>query len=105
MGEGEFHTVARLDEIPATGLKGVAVEEQKIVLVRQGDQVFALEDRCSHEEFALSDGEIVAGQIECALHGARFDPATGAPKALPAVKPVKTFECRVEGDVVRVRID
>jgi 3-phenylpropionate/trans-cinnamate dioxygenase ferredoxin component len=105
MGEEGFRTVARLGEIPATGLKGLVLDEQKIVLVRQGDQVYALEDRCSHEEFALSDGEMVAGQIECALHGARFDPATGAPKALPAVKPVKTFECRVEGDEVQVRID
>jgi 3-phenylpropionate/trans-cinnamate dioxygenase ferredoxin subunit len=101
----EFRTAARLDEIPATGLKGVVVDGQKVVLVRQGDRVYALEDQCSHEEFALSDGELVAGQIECALHGARFDPATGAPKALPAVKPVRTFDCRVEGDEVQVLID
>ncbi len=104
MGEGEFRTVARLEDIPATGLKAVEVEGRKVCLVREGDRVYALEDRCSHEEFALSDGEMVAGQVECALHGARFDPATGAPKALPAVKPVKTFECRVENGEVQVRV-
>lgn len=101
----EFQTVARLEDIPVTGLKGIAVDGQRVVLVRQGDRVYALEDRCSHEEFALSDGELVAGQLECVLHGARFDPATGAPKALPAVKPVRTFECRVEGDEIQVRLD
>ncbi|HKK27975.1 MAG TPA: non-heme iron oxygenase ferredoxin subunit [Gemmatimonadota bacterium] len=102
---GEFRTVAQVDDIPATGLKGLEVDGQKIVLVRQGNAVYALEDQCSHEEFPLSDGELVAGQLECALHGARFDPATGAPKALPAVKPVKTFECRVRDGRVEIRVD
>ncbi|HKK07469.1 MAG TPA: non-heme iron oxygenase ferredoxin subunit [Gemmatimonadota bacterium] len=102
---GEFRTVASVEDIPATGLKGLEVDGQDIVLVRQGGEIYALEDRCSHEEFRLSDGEMVAGQIECALHGARFDPATGAPKALPAVKPVRTFECRVQDGQVQVRVD
>lgn len=102
---GEFRDVASVEDIPATGLKGIEVDGKKIVLVRQGPDVYALEDCCSHEEFALSDGELVAGQLECALHGARFDPATGAPRALPAVKPVKTYDCRVEDGRIHVRVD
>jgi 3-phenylpropionate/trans-cinnamate dioxygenase ferredoxin subunit len=47
---------------------------------------------------------VTGDQITCALHGARFDLASGTPKALPAVLPVRTFECRVEGDEVQVRL-
>lgn len=96
--------VAKLEEIPDDGLKTVNVGDQGIVLIRRDGRVFALEDRCSHEEFPLSAGEVTGDQITCALHGARFDIASGAAKGLPAILPVCTFECRVEGDEVQVKI-
>jgi 3-phenylpropionate/trans-cinnamate dioxygenase ferredoxin subunit len=100
----EFTTVASLADVPESGLKTVQVDGASLVLVRRRGQVYALEDRCSHEEFPLSAGEVTGDQITCALHGARFDLASGTPKALPAVLPVRTFECRVEGDEVQVRL-
>ena len=101
----DFVTVASREEIPANGLVGLVVDEQPIVIIDQDGELFALEDRCSHEEFPLSSGECDSGEITCVLHGARFDIATGAPRALPAVMPVKTFEVRVEGDDVQVKLD
>ncbi len=100
----EFTTVASLADIPESGLKAVQVDGANLVLVRRDGRVYALEDRCSHEEFPLSAGEVTGDQITCALHGARFELASGTPKALPAVLPVRTFECRVEGDEVQVRL-
>ncbi len=100
----EFTTVASLADVPESGLKAVQVDGANLVLVRRDGRVYALEDRCSHEEFPLSAGEVTGDQITCALHGARFDLASGTPKALPAVLPVRTFECRVEGDEVQVRL-
>ncbi|MEJ2311048.1 MAG: non-heme iron oxygenase ferredoxin subunit [Gemmatimonadales bacterium] len=100
----EFTTVASLADVPESGLKTVQVNGNNLVLVRRDRRVYALEDRCSHEEFPLSAGEVTGDQITCALHGARFDLASGTPKALPAVLPVRTFECRVEGDEVQVRL-
>jgi 3-phenylpropionate/trans-cinnamate dioxygenase ferredoxin subunit len=100
----EFTTVASLADVPENGLKTVQVDGSNLVLVRRDGRVYALEDRCSHEEFPLSAGEVTGDQITCALHGARFDLASGTPKALPAVLPVRTFECRVEGDEVQVRL-
>lgn len=101
----DFVTVAGRDEIPSNGLIGRVVGEQAIVLVEQDGEIFALEDRCSHEEFPLSSGECDSGEITCVLHGARFNIVTGAPTALPAVMPVKTFEVRIEGDDVQVKLD
>ncbi len=100
----DFTTVASLADVPESGLKAVQVDGANLVLVKRDGRVYALEDRCSHEEFPLSAGEVTGDQITCALHGARFDLASGTPKALPAVLPVRTFECRVEGDEVQVRL-
>jgi 3-phenylpropionate/trans-cinnamate dioxygenase ferredoxin component len=100
-----FITVARLAELADGALLAVEVEGAKVVLARAGGRVHALQDRCSHEEFPLSDGELVGSQVMCLLHGARFDLETGAPRALPAVRPVPVYECRVEGDEIQVRLD
>ena len=70
------------------------------MLARREDEIFALEDRCSHEDFPLSEGEIVDGALECILHGARFDLRTGRALSLPAVRPVKTYRAEIrEGDI------
>jgi 3-phenylpropionate/trans-cinnamate dioxygenase ferredoxin subunit len=99
-----FVTVARLDEVPVNGLKGVVADGRGIVLINREGEIFALEDRCSHEEFPLSSGDVTGDEITCVLHGARFDIATGVPLALPAVLPVRTYEVRLEGDDIQVRL-
>ena len=100
----EFRTVAQLEDVPADTMLQVELDGQKIVLARVGERVFALHDECTHEEFPLSSGELVGKQVTCVLHGARFDLETGSPRALPAVRPVKTYEARVEGEEVQVRV-
>ena len=70
------------------------------MLARREGEIFALEDRCSHEDFPLSEGEIVDGALECVLHGARFDLRTGRAFSLPAIRPVKTYRTEIrEGDI------
>lgn len=100
----DFVTVATVEEIPEGTLHGVEVEGERIVIANRGGTFYALKDECSHEEFPLSSGELTGNQITCILHGARFDLATGAVRALPAVRPVPVYECRVEGDEVQVKV-
>lgn len=101
----DFVTVARLSELSGNTLLPVELDGVKLVLARTGDRVHALHDQCSHEEFPLSDGELDGNQVTCLLHGARFDLETGAARALPAVRPVRVYECRVEGDEIQVRLN
>ena len=77
-----------------------------IVVVRIGEQVYALEDRCSHEDFPLSDGlvEVDECQIECSRHGAMFSLETGAAFSLPAIKSVATIGVRVIDGHVEVTL-
>src|SRR3974390_1719275 len=63
-----------------------------IVIYKTTKGLFALEDRCSHEEFPLSESTPDDGVIECKKHGSRFDLESGSALTLPAVYPVKTFK-------------
>lgn len=88
------------------GESAVAFDGDTAILVVNIDGAFyALEDRCSHADFELSAGPVVDGQMECVLHGARFDPRTGAPLCGPAVAPVPRFPVRVDDGAVWTRDD
>ncbi len=62
------------------------------------DEVFAIQDLCSHAAVALSEGEVEDCTVECWLHGSRFDLRTGKPTGLPATEPVATFPVEVRDD-------
>ncbi|GHJ60261.1 (2Fe-2S)-binding protein [Nocardioides sp. OK12] len=90
----------RLDEVPADEGLAVTVDDVAVVVARDGDDVHALQDLCSHAAVALSEGEVAGGVIECWLHGSCFDLRTGKPTGLPATEPVSTFPVEVrDGDV------
>ena len=92
--------MARLAYFAVGQLKSVDADGTHAVLANVDGTVCALIDRCPHEEFPLSDGELDGGDVVCSYHGARFDACTGRRKALPAVLPVRSFPVDVrEGDV------
>jgi 3-phenylpropionate/trans-cinnamate dioxygenase ferredoxin subunit len=75
-----------------------------ICVARVGNEVFAIEDNCSHQDAALSEGEQSGYKIECWLHSAEFDLRTGAALTPPASQSVKTFPVSVDGNNVVVEI-
>lgn len=77
-----------------------------VVFNHEGD-LYALEDRCTHEDFELSVGELDKDEpvIECVLHGARFDVRDGRALCAPAYLPVATFPVKVEDGIVYSRDD
>ena len=74
----------------------VMAGEDPICLVSTGGNVFALSDRCSHEDTPLSEGQLYEEWIECPMHGSLFDLRTGAVTGMPAVLPVPVFPVTVE---------
>jgi 3-phenylpropionate/trans-cinnamate dioxygenase ferredoxin component len=66
----------------------------------------AIEDRCSHDDGPLAEGDYDAeeGVVICPRHGSRFDICSGRPLTLPAVEPVDTFPVRVVDGIVKVEI-
>jgi len=83
----DWHRVADLEEVAPGTLKGVRAEKELLVLANVDGDVYALEDKCSHQDFPLSDGELDGSDVICIHHGARFDACTGKNKALPAIRP------------------
>ncbi|MGH3917080.1 MAG: non-heme iron oxygenase ferredoxin subunit [Pseudonocardiaceae bacterium] len=94
--------VCSLTEMKEDEPVGFDADGVPVVLVRQGEQVYALADICSHAEVALSEGEVTRQGLECWLHGSCFDLRTGAPSSPPASEPVDTYAVTVDGDDVYV---
>jgi 3-phenylpropionate/trans-cinnamate dioxygenase ferredoxin component len=99
-----FHAVAKLDEIPDGGMKQVTVGGDLIGLYIAGADVYAIGDVCTHEEAYLTDGDFEPDEleVECPLHGSRFNVETGAVRILPATRPEPAYEVKIEGDLVSV---
>ena len=78
-----------------------------ILVVNLDGELYALEDRCSHEDFELSAGAIdpADASIECVLHGARFDLRDGRALCAPAYSPVPKFPVKLEHGGVWTRDD
>jgi 3-phenylpropionate/trans-cinnamate dioxygenase ferredoxin subunit len=99
----EWIKVATLEECAPGSLRSVMVGVVPVVLANVDGTVYAAMDRCSHEDLPLSDGEMEGTTLVCQYHGARFDITTGAPRGLPAVKPVKTFPVEVREDGIYIQ--
>jgi len=78
-----------------------------IVVVNHDGDYYAMEDRCSHEDFELSAGgfDPESATIECVLHGSKFDVRDGRPLNPPAYAPVAKFPVKLEGGAVWTRDD
>jgi len=81
----------------------VLIEDQEVVVFKIEDDYFALNNRCSHAEAKLSEGEVYDCKVECPLHGAEFDLNTGNPLTLPATKPIKVYKVSIEGDQIVIK--
>ena len=97
--------VCALRELAAESALAVEVGGDDVAVVRSGDRVYAIADECSHAAIPLSEGDVGDGEIECYLHGSRFDLTTGQPLGLPATEPVPVYRVEVEGDDVYVDLD
>jgi 3-phenylpropionate/trans-cinnamate dioxygenase ferredoxin component len=83
----------------------VEVDGLDVAIVRNGDDLYAIEDECSHAQVALSEGDVEGCEIECWMHGSRFDLRTGKPTGPPATEPVPIFAVKVDGADVLIDID
>ena len=102
--DGDWVKVADLSECPPGNLLDVEARHERIVLANIDGDLYALENRCSHQDLPLSDGELDGDRLECLYHGARFDVCTGKAVGLPAIKPVETYPVELRGQEIYVQI-
>ncbi|HEY0905458.1 MAG TPA: non-heme iron oxygenase ferredoxin subunit [Marmoricola sp.] len=99
-----FSRACAIDEIEDDAALAVTIDGIDVAVARDGDDVYALQDLCSHQAVPLTQGEVADCQIECFLHGSMFDLRTGKPTNLPATEPVSTFPVEVRGEDVFVDV-
>jgi 3-phenylpropionate/trans-cinnamate dioxygenase ferredoxin component len=77
-----------------------------VCVIRIGDDWYAINDTCSHEDYSLCEGDVWEDEleIECPKHGSTFSLRDGEPQSLPATKPVPVYSVRVEDDDVIVSV-
>ncbi len=99
--------ICAVSELPPGEHRLVEWEDLEIGVFNCNGELLAIEDRCSHDNGVLLEGEVDAEEctVECPRHGAKFDLRTGKPLTLPAYVPVDTFPVSVEGDMIQVEID
>ncbi len=98
--------VCPVEELPPGEMKLVHAGQISVGVYNIDGELFAIEDRCSHDDGALVEGDWLPdrGVVICPRHGATFDIRTGKALTLPAYLPVDTFPVRVEDGVVKVAI-
>ena len=95
-----------IEELPPGTMKLVVAGALSLGVYNVDGELYALEDRCSHDDGPLVEGEWEPEEavVVCPRHGATFDIRTGRPLTLPAYEPVETFPVRVEDGVVKVTV-
>ena len=101
---GDWIRVADLTDCQPGSLLEVEAAGALLVLANVDGDLYALENRCSHQDLPLSDGELEGDRLECLYHGAKFDVCTGKAMELPAIKPVETYAVEVRGEEIYVQI-
>ena len=102
----DTHTVCTAEELSAGKARLLEADGRKIGVFNCGGELFAIEDRCSHDDGPLAEGTFDADActVECPRHGSLFDLRSGKPKTLPAFAPVETFGVRVEDGNVKLEV-
>jgi 3-phenylpropionate/trans-cinnamate dioxygenase ferredoxin component len=103
----ELIHICPLDELPPGAMRMVSWEDLEIGIFNCAGDLLAIEDRCSHDDGNLVEGELDESTctIECPRHGSVFDLRTGKPLNLPAYVPVDTFAVSVEDGLIKIEVD
>jgi 3-phenylpropionate/trans-cinnamate dioxygenase ferredoxin subunit len=96
--------VCAVADVPPESAIAVEIDGTELAIVHSAGRFYAIADECSHAAIPLSEGDVGDGEIECYMHGSRFDLSTGRPIGLPATEPVSIYRCRVDGGDVLVDV-
>jgi 3-phenylpropionate/trans-cinnamate dioxygenase ferredoxin component len=100
----EFTRFCELADVPPGAKKALKINDTWVLVCNTKERLFAVSNICSHQAKPLMMGRVRNCKITCPVHGARFDLETGEALDLPATKPIDTYEVRVVGDWIEVKL-
>jgi 3-phenylpropionate/trans-cinnamate dioxygenase ferredoxin subunit len=101
---GAWFRIAALSQLREGEAFPAKLGDAPIALYRLNGRIYAIDDVCTHEYALLSQGFIEDCVIECPLHQAKFDIATGKCLAAPATVDLNCYAVRIQGDDVYVSL-
>lgn len=93
------------NKIISDGISAVQIQGVSLALCKLGDRYYAFHDSCTHEEWPLSESYLVDGELVCSLHGAAYNPQTGACLRGPACDDLKTYPVYEQGEILMVEME
>ena len=72
-----FIKVAKVSEIPAGTMKHIEADGKEICIANVSGTLYAMGDRCGHENARLSLGPLTGTVVTCPMHSSTFDVTTG----------------------------
>ncbi len=91
------HVLAKTDELEDGQMKGIEIDDNKVLLLRQGDAYFAFVGECPHHGAPLADGVLCEGKIRCPWHQTVFDAKTGRVEQPPSLDSLAQYRVEVVG--------
>ncbi len=103
----EIIDVCSVEELQPGQMRLVEWEDLEIGVFNCAGTLYAIEDRCSHDDGPLAEGEFDPAEctVECPRHGSLFDLKTGKPLTLPAYVPVDTFPVSIDDDMIKLEVE
>lgn len=101
----DFVKVAKTSDVPEGSFKAFEIDFERFVIAHTADGFFCVPDECTHDSAPISGGFLKKHELVCSRHGARFDVRTGEVTRAPAIVPLDTYEVRIEGDDILVKLD
>ncbi len=97
-----WQDVGGADAVGESATLAAEVDGIAVLVVRCGTQLYAIEDRCTHDGEPLEGAEVEACQIICPRHGARFCVRSGEALTPPAYEALRTYPVRIENGRILV---
>ena len=103
-GVTDFHPAFADADLANNDSRAVTLNGIKVLVCRVGGELYAVENRCTHQEAELEGGRIRGCFISCPLHGVRFDLRDGSPMGQLTREALPTYEVRVVDGVIEVAV-
>ena len=100
----EFVAVGRADDLREGDMRALDVQDTKIAVANVGGTFYAFGDTCTHMQCSLAEGDLEETTVTCPCHGSEFDVTSGEVLAPPAREPVASYESRVVGENLEIKV-
>jgi nitrite reductase (NADH) small subunit len=103
VAQGEFVTVARVEDVAPGTIRTVEAGDEKVALAHCEGGFYAIQHSCLHLHGPLGEGRLEGCVLSCPWHGWQYDVRTGQNEFDLAIQ-LRTYDVQVEDGEVRVRV-